>query len=195
MNRKEKICIIISFALLIGMTILIRNNRQLTNLLEETNLKLAQNEVELNSVLWSNSQHYLYANSKITNFNVITIKGEKKPFSSILVNDFQIFYKFSSSDCIECVEAELKISKNEAQHTMILAETSDSRWLNAFIEANHINKESIFQIEKALLKEGELPFYFVSDNELYIKDILFPIKELPNFSADYYKTIRSKYSK
>lgn len=53
----------------------------------------------------------------------------------------------------------------------ILIETQSLRDFKAFIAINHIDTAKVFQIEKPILEEAELPFYFVTDRELYIKDL------------------------
>lgn len=126
MNRKEKTYITILIILAFGLIISIRGNWHFTNLIEKTELKLSEREIELNSVLWASSQCYLYTNSKIKDFNVVSSDGEKVSFSSMLDNSYKEFFKFSSSDCIECVESELQLLKEKIHPTTILVETQDA---------------------------------------------------------------------
>lgn len=195
MKRKEKTYITTLVILALGLIISIKSNWHFTKLLKETKLKLSKREIELNSVLWASGQCYLYNGCKIEDFKLINTNGKGLPLSSILDNNHKEFFKFSSSDCIECVEAELQLLKERVNPIKILVETRDTRWLKAFIKSNHIAFNTVFRIEQPILEDAELPFYFVTNSELYIRDVFFPIKELPDFSINYHKAMRNKYSK
>lgn len=194
MNLKnyKLITLILLSGILTGLIIIAIHTNQKNKLLKENALRLSEKEVELNSLLSAIESQYQYTNNKVTDFNII-VNGKSQPFSSLLNNQYMIFFKFASSDCMECVKSELKLLKDTAFPIMLLIETKDPRWLKAFIEAEQIAANAVFQIEKSIIKDSELPFYFVTNKELYIRDILFPIKELPFLSVNYYQLMQNKY--
>lgn len=194
MNLKnyKPITLILLSGILTGLIIIAIRTHQKNELLKDNALRLSEKEVELSSVLEAIGQQYQYTNYKIRDFNIIS-SGKFQTFSSLLNNQYRIFFKFSSSDCIECIKSELKLLKNTALPIMLLIETKDSRWLKAFIESEQIASNAVFQIEESIIKDSELPFYFVTNQELHTRDILFPVKELPFLSVNYYQIMQNKY--
>ena len=75
----------------------------------------------------------------------------------------------------------------------ILIETQSLRDFKAFVAINHIDTAKVFQIEKPILEEVEPPFYFVTNRELYIKDLFFPMSELPDLAFEFYQIVQDKY--
>lgn len=181
-----------SIILLIGLLIFINSNSQLRNSLKDNNLKLVEKEIKLSSVLWTINQHFKYTGKKFTDFH-ITINKQKQPFSIILNDKYDFFYKFSLEDCSSCITSELKNIKEKAKYTKILIETSSSRDFKTFIDINHIDTTKVFQIEKPILEDAEQPFYFVTNKETYLRDIFFPVKEMSEFTLKYFQAMRDKY--
>lgn len=146
MNLKnyKLITLILLSGILTGLIIIAIHTHQKNELLKENALRLSEKEVELSSVLETIGRQCQYNNCKITDFNII-VNGKSQTFSSLLNNQYRIFFKFSSSDCMECIKSELKLLKNTTLPIMLLIETKDSRWLKAFIESEQIVSNAVFK--------------------------------------------------
>ncbi len=171
---------------------MIRNNYQINSELKECNLKLLEKKIALGSAIWAITQCHKYTNERIKDLDLI-VDRQKRPFSLELNDGYKLFYKFSLSDCSSCIESELKNIKGKMKSVNILIETQSLRDFKAFIAINHIDTAKVFQIEKPILEEAELPFYFVTNRELYIKDLFFPMSELPDLAVEFYQIVQDKY--
>lgn len=87
----------------------------------------------------------------------------------------------------------MKSIKGKMKSVNILIETQSLRDFKAFVAINHIDTAKVFQIEKPILEEVEPPFYFVTNRELYIKDLFFPMSELPDLAVEFYQIVQDKY--
>ena len=162
-----------------------RSNCQINSKLKECNLKLLEKKIALGSAIWAITQCHKDLD--------LIVDRQKRPFSLELNDGYKLFYKFSLSDCSSCIESELKNIKGKMKSVNILIETQSLRDFKAFIAINHIDTAKVFQIEKPILEEAELPFYFVTNRELYIKDLFFPMSELPDLAVEFYQIVQDKY--
>lgn len=167
-------------------------NYQLYDSLKANNQELSEKDIELYSITWAIDQQYKNTGKKLADFNILANK-QSLPFSSFLKGKHELFYKFSLGDCNSCIETELKNIKENADYIKILIETPNSRDFKTFLTINHIDVTKAFQIEKPILEEAELPFYFTSNAQLYIRDFFSPIKEVPELTIKYYQAMRGKY--
>lgn len=193
MKIKSTYTTIIAFIFFIGLMLSIKSNLQLRHALKNSVLKQTENEIKLNSVLWATSQHYKYIDKKVTDLDVI-INKQTKNISSILSDKYEVFYKFSLRDCSNCIISELKNIKEKAKYIKILIETPNIRDFKTFIDIHHIDTSQAFQIKENILEDAEQPFYFVTNKESILRDIFFPIKEMPQFTLTYFQAMRNKYS-
>ena len=171
---------------------MIRNNYQINSELKECNLKLLEKKIALGSAIWAIKQCHKYTNERIKDLDLI-VDRQKRPFSLEFNDGYKLFYKFSLSDCSSCIESELKSIKGKMKSVNILIETQSLRDFKAFVAINHIDTAKVFQIEKPILEEVEPPFYFVTNRELYIKDLFFPMSELPDLAVEFYQIVQDKY--
>lgn len=190
--KKNSILITLLFALSIGLIVMIRNNYQINSELKECNLKLLEKNIALGSAVWAITQCHKYTNERIKDLDLIVNK-QKLPFSLEFNDEYKLFYKFSLSDCSSCIEFELKNIKGKMKSVNLLIETQSLRDFKAFVAINHIDTAKVFQIEKPILEEAELPFYFVTNRKLYIKEIFFPMSELPDLAVEFYQIVQDKY--
>ena len=190
--KKNSILITLLFALSIALIVMIRNNYQINSELKECNLKLLEKNIALGSAVWAITQCHKYTNERIKDLDLIVNK-QKLPFSLEFNDEYKLFYKFSLSDCSSCIELELKNIKGKMKAVNLLIETQSLRDFKAFVAINHIDTAKVFQIEKPILEEAELPFYFVTNRELYIKEIFFPMSELPDLAVEFYQIVQDKY--
>ena len=175
--KKNSILITLLFVLSIGLIVMIRNNYQINSELKECNLKLLEKKIALGSAIWAITQCHKYTNERIKDLD----------------DGYKLFYKFSLSDCSSCIESELKSIKGKMKSVNILIETQSLRDFKAFVAINHIDTAKVFQIEKPIVEEVEPPFYFVTNRELYIKDLFFPMSELPDLAVEFYQIVQDKY--
>lgn len=180
------------FVLSIGLIIMIKSNYQMSSKLKEDNLNLLEKNVMLGSAIWSVTQCHKYINKRIEDLDLI-IKKQKRPFSMELNDECRLFYKFSLSDCSSCIESELKSIKEKMKFVNVLIETQSLRDFKVFVTVNHIDTTKVFQIREPILEESEPPFYFVTNRELYIKDIFFPISGLPDLTVEFCQIVQDKY--
>lgn len=171
---------------------MIRNNYQINSELKECNLKLLEKKIALGSAIWAITQCHKYTNERIKDLDLI-VDRQKRPFSLEFNDGYKLFYKFSLSDCSSCIESELKNITGKMKSVNILIETQSLRDFKAFVAINHIDTAKVFQIEKPILEEVEPPFYFVTNRELYIKDLFFPMSELPDLAVEFYQIVQDKY--
>lgn len=190
--KQNSILITLLFVLSIGLIIMTRSNCQTNSELKECNLTLLEKNIALGSATWTITQYHKYTNERIKDLDLI-VNRQKRPFSLEFNDEYKLFYKFSLSDCSSCIESELKNIKEKAKCVNLLIETQSLRDFKAFIAINHIDTAKVFQIERPILEEAELPFYFVTNRELYIRDLFFPMSELPDLTAEFYQIVQDKY--
>ena len=186
------ILVIILIILSTGLIISVKFNYQLCDSLKANKQELSEKDIELYSVLWAMNQQYKNTGKRLADFNILANK-QRYPFSSFLKDKYELFYKFSLGDCSTCIETELKNIKENADFIKILIETSNSRDFKTFLTINHIDTTKAFLIEKPILEEAELPFYFISNKQLCIRDFFSPIKEVPELTIKYYQAMQDKY--
>lgn len=193
----QVLLLLIATGLAITTLFLIKSNNQLNTLLLEANLNIEEKDLKIKNSQWLINQYKQYSNQEIKNINIARVGEQKKPIRTILGNRHKVIYKFSSLDCTSCIEFEIKNLANKLSlfytDIVILVETNDKRWLKDFINRNKLTCNFVYQIEHPLREEGEPPFYCAINNELLLRDILFPIKELPHLSDAYYQYIQEKY--
>ena len=146
----------------------------------------------MGSAVWAITQCNKYTNERIKELD-LKVDRQKRPFSLEFNDGYKLFYKFSLSDCSSCIESELKNITGKMKSVNILIETQSLRDFKAFVAINHIDTAKVFQIEKPILEEVEPPFYFVTNRELYIKDLFFPMSELPDLAVEFYQIVQDKY--
>ena len=190
--KQNSILITLLFVLSIGLIIMTRNNCQINSKLKECNLKLLEKSIALGSAVWAITQCHKYTNERIKDLDLI-VDRQKRPFSLEFNDGYKLFSKFSLSDCSSCIESELKNITGKMKSVNILIETQSLRDFKAFVAINHIDTAKVFQIEKPILEEVEPPFYFVTNRELYIKDLFFPMSELPDLAVEFYQIVQDKY--
>lgn len=154
---------------------------------------LIQNETYLASLKWELSEVYRLNNYKIEDFDLIDTCGYKQSILDIIGNSNKMVYKFSSSDCITCVESQLdKIKKRNNDNTIILVEINNQRWLRHFLAKNGIQTPT-YSINRSIVSEDETHFFFVIDRNLLLMDVFRPLEDLPSLTDSYCEIVNNKY--
>jgi len=146
--------------------------------------------------------YFKFGNQKILdNVLIVNERGAEFSLSSLTKNNQKaIFFHFSETNCDECVKAELvKIGKlknafnDSGIKIFVLTRYSNARDLKIFKKVNNVNYEVLNIKGEQLLKELNMPFYFILDSDYLYKDIFIPVKEFPDLTIDYIDLMRKKH--
>lgn len=139
-----------------------------------------------------------YDNKSIQDFKIIDGDGNTNVFSEYLSAKPVLVLKYSSYNCVSCVDVELENLMRFAEskgidRVIVIAESSNFRELKAMLKTRHMD-----QIKALLILNDEFsrfysisPMLFLINNELKITYPFIPIKEVPEYSDKYYKLIDS----
>ncbi len=141
-----------------------------------------------------------FENQKILyNPIIVSENGEEVTLKQLTnKNNKLIVFNFSEGSCDDCTIIELqKIKKIFYQdknkvRILVLAKYSNTRHLTVFKKTHGLDFE-IFRTKEGLLKELNMPFYFVLDSDFILKDLYVPAKEIPDLTTDYFNIILKKH--
>lgn len=148
-------------------------------------------------LIYNSIESLKYSNMQIKDFKVLNSKGEEKLFSDYLSSQLILILKYSSHNCISCIDMELESLMKFAEskgldRVMILTDNSNFRELKAMLTTRHMS-----QIQALLILENEetqfyhaSPMLFLTNDKMQLSMPFIPIKEVSGYSEKYYKLIR-----
>lgn len=125
-------------------------------------------------------------------------EGNERNLSSILDNECKLVVKFSQYHCKSCIEHlmnELKIIPEVK--VLIIGAFENKRTYLTFVRSLNIEFPIYFLNVKEdymdILVDENLPYIGLLDNDMFIRDLFIPIKEIPNCTQRYLNVIIDKY--
>ena len=161
-----------------------------------------RNYEQILSLLFGNMRmHYTYADRQLEDIVLTNKSKEEIWLSDLLKEGDALVFKFSSSNCSTCIQSgftDLKqIAKNIPQERLIvLADKSNKREIQALSNSMNLVYPIYLVNDTAfsyILRDENVPFVFVIGEDLRMKDLFIPMKELPDYSDTYYRIVWKKY--
>lgn len=145
--------------------------------------------------------HYTYADQPLEDMILQDESRNEIQLSKLLDGKETLVFKFSSSNCSTCIQSGFsalrKIAKNiPRERLIILADKSNRREVQALSNSMGLDYPIYLADDNAfshMLRDENVPFVFVIGEDLRMKDLFIPMKELPDYSDMYYRIIWKKY--
>lgn len=205
-----RIGVVIGFFIAVGLIIFLLWGRRNDSLLISEYQKIlnqeARNKIPNYKAYYKTDKinNFIYSNTAIPPKLSITNEDGKPMFLDELVKNktAMIVFIFSSKNCDECTDSELKkindLIKNKvafASKILIISNFDDPFHLSIFKKERKLTLE-IYNSEKIqLLPELNKPFYFVLDHQFKYLDFFIPSKEMPDVTPIYFEKMFAKYLK
>lgn len=145
--------------------------------------------------------HYTYADQQLEDIILRDKSHNEIQLSKLLEGKETLVFKFSSSNCSTCIQSGFsalrKIARNiPRERLIILADKSNRREVQALSNSMGLDYPIYLADDNAfshMLRDENVPFVFVIGEDLRMKDLFIPMKELPDYSDMYYRIIWKKY--
>ncbi len=145
--------------------------------------------------------HYTYADQQLEDMILRDESRNEIQLSKLLEGKETLVFKFSSSNCSTCIQSGFsalrKIAKNiPRERLIILADKSNRREVQALSNSMGLDYPIYLVDDNAfshILRDENVPFVFIIGEDLRMKDLFIPMKELPDYSDMYYRIIWKKY--
>ena len=145
---------------------------------------------------------YTYNGNTMNDCIVYDEFGKSINLSELLSSDYKVLFYISQNHCTSCVKRiveDLKLFMDNVSFNKILivGEFENKRKFHSFMKGYDLDCPMFLVYEQTnpnkILKDENLPYVCLINNEMLIKDLFIPIKELPNYNIKYYDTIIHKY--
>ena len=152
-----------------------------------------------NSLLLEYSKlQYVYNEKYIFDTKLHDGMGNERNLSSLLDDEYKLLVKFSQYHCKSCVEHllnELKIVPKDK--VLIIGAFENKRTYLSFMKGLNTEFKTYFLNVKEdcmnILVDENLPYIGLLNNEMFIRDLFIPIKEIPSCTQRYLNVIVDKY--
>lgn len=114
----------------------------------------------------------------------------------------KLVFRFSDISCHTCIDQEignLKVIESQIgiENILILGSFENNRKAISFSKLSGLDRFNFYSVDyRALnsgLEEEHLPFLFILDQSMSIKNLFIPHYQLPTLSTKYYNVIKKKY--
>ena len=145
---------------------------------------------------------YSYSGNSMINCTVHDESGKSFELLDLLGSDYKIVVYFSQKHCDSCIKRIVEslnslMNKVSLNKILVIGEFENKRNFHAFKKGHDFNFPMYLINEQnnpnSVLIDENLPFICILNNEMTIKDLFIPIKELPDYMMEYYRTIIEKY--
>lgn len=145
--------------------------------------------------------HYTYAERDLKDIILLNNNQKKVKLSSLVGGKEKLVFKFSPSNCSTCIQSGFaafrKIAKNISNdQIIIITDKTNRREIRALANSMNLDYPIYLADDKDfnnILQKENIPFTFIIDKDLRMKDLFIPMKELPDYSDMYYRIIWKKY--
>lgn len=145
--------------------------------------------------------HYVYSESQLPDMTLLDKDRNAIKLSALLNGEDKVVFKFSSTNCSSCIQHSFSsvrklMGKLAKDKLIIIADNSNRRELQALVNSLslslpvYLTEDTVFHY---ILEKENVPFFFVIREDLRMKDLFIPMKELPDLSDLYYRIIWKKY--
>lgn len=168
---------------------------------ENITTELIKKEQMISLLSGNIKMHYVYSEKQLQESMLIDKTGHKLKLSSLINNKRKIILKYSPSNCSECIQFGISLMEKFAstisnENLAIIVTDATEREFQVISSLLTSDIPVYMTSDKAfgsILNKENVPFIFVIDNSLYLKDLFIPIKEIPSHSEMYIKIIKNKY--
>lgn len=146
---------------------------------------------------------FKYNDRILKDFIITDIDNIPHKLSSIFQGDeFKIILKISHRNCTPCVDNELenlyRISKKIGiDQIVVLCESGNMREFTAYFKALEYPFTCFYIAEENslqdVIRQENVPFVFLMNRDLRIRNLFIPSKELPDYSKAYYNMMAIRY--
>ncbi len=182
-----------------------------------SNISLLKYKKKFNEIQNQNFTYYQDNFNLVENFKVKLLSDNQKlsdsivlvdpkshdsiPISKVISNKTVLVFRYTELSCGLCVAEELeninKFSPQIGQDSIImLVSYSNFRDLISFVRVNR-PEYKMYQIAfgdiKMEIENQDVPYLFVTDSTLIVKDMFAPFEHYPDLSIFYYNAIIEKY--
>ena len=145
--------------------------------------------------------HYTYADQQLEDMILRDESRNEIQLSKLLEGKETLVFKFSSSNCSTCIQSGFSALRKIAkiiprERLIILADKSNRREVKALSNSMGLDYPIYLVDDNAfshILRDENVPFVFIIGEDLRMKDLFIPMKELPDYSDMYYRIIWKKY--
>jgi hypothetical protein len=191
------ICIIINLLLLYNLN---RRNDEINYL--GNSIELLQNTKELNILLKSNCllQH-IDEGKAVNNVDLLNINGTKTCFKDVVSNSPKLVLYFSEKGCVTCIDNTIKLIKNYASkisksNLIVIASFENVREFKLF--TYEIEYDTFLLRGQNLgldIENFQIPFIFYVDNNMFVRNLFIPSKEIHEISINYLDIMVDRFFK
>lgn len=156
-----------------------------------------------NIILENNSLcQFKYNDRQLSDFTVTDIYNVPHKLSSLCNGDeFKLVFKISHKNCTPCIDNELeqlyRISeKIGIDKIVVLCESENIREFVAYFRAMECPFTCFYIEENSfgdILKDENVPFIFLMNRELKLRNLFIPSRELPDYAGAYYRLMISRF--
>lgn len=145
--------------------------------------------------------HYTYNDKKIPNLLLYTIDGDSLHLSELLNDDYKLLIRFSQLNCSSCIDDIFEglrqvVNKFPSNKVILIGTYDNQRVFQAFIK-NYSLQYSIYYSRNSedVLKEENIPYCCLINNDRILKNLMIPMKEIPAYSRRYYEIVLNRFLK
>ena len=145
--------------------------------------------------------HYTYNDKKIPNLLLYTIDGDSLHLSKLLNDDYKLLIRFSQLNCSSYIDDIFEglrqvVNKFPSNKVILIGTYDNQRVFQAFIK-NYSLPYSIYYSRNSedVLKEENIPYCCLINNDMILKNLMIPMKEIPVYSRRYYEIVLNRFFK
>lgn len=145
--------------------------------------------------------YYTYNDKKIPNLLLYTIDGDSLHLSELLNDDYKLLIRFSQLNCSSCIDDIFEglrqvVNKFPSNKVILIGTYDNQRVFQAFIK-NYSLPYSIYYSRNSedVLKEENIPYCCLINNDMILKNLMIPMKEIPVYSRRYYEIVLNRFFK
>jgi len=177
-----------------------RNILNLQNSIFESHQKLKNKEDLIKTLLIQSKLIHETNGTEISpGLNLYTEDGESISLKKVIGDCPKLVFRYSEIHCQNCVDNEIKrlkefIKELDDANILIFASYDSFRNLGSFKRINQI-KSHIYNLKNLGIdiERSNIPYYFVLDYTMKVKDVFIPDKYLPESTNIYLDIIKEKY--
>lgn len=178
------------------------NQKNVRAKLDEAAEKVETLSLERALLLDNSMLCYTYNGVQLPDFLLYDEHNNAFRLSQLLTNKYKLIVRFSYLHCSSCVDdlfrnLDKMIDKFPIDDVLIIAEYSNLRAFLAFKKSFSLPYPIywVAEGEADILKDENMPYVCIMNEERIIRNIMIPMKEVPSHSDRYYNIMLDRYFK
>lgn len=187
---------VIPTSVLAGLILLLSCCRQVKNSPEE-------NDITRNAIISKNNLMYateLELNAEnVRCHDLILNTTDSNAIKQLLRTGPKLFFNFSEMNCETCVDEQIRLLKKYtevigSENIIFLGSYSEQRKFEIFLKSRHLHFPAYSISEHAKnntlrIANANLPYYFIADHTLRVHNAFLPIREEPQLTETFLKSV------